>query len=87
MDDVIGDQTTLSAAAYSSDPAQHDLVLTPAGPTLLVYIVVLAVFKEDVMQGHTTVHGHNFDPDLATGTAGQATQSTSIHHPNEDGHY
>ena len=88
MDDVIGDQMTLGAVASSSDPAQpRDLVLTPVGPTSTVYIVVLTEFEEDMMQGHTTVHRQYFDPDLATGAAGLATQSISIHHPGEDGHF
>jgi len=52
---------TLGAVAYSSDPAQpHDLVLTPVGPTSMVYIVVLTVFEEDVTLGYTTVHGQYF---------------------------
>ena len=53
----------------------------------MVYIVVLTVFEEDVMLGYTTVHGQYFDPDLATGAAGLATQSISIHQPGEDGHF
>ena len=51
LDNVIGDRTTLCAVAYSSDPAQHGLVLAPVGPTSLMYIAVLTVFEEDVMQG------------------------------------
>ena len=34
------------------------------------------------------IHGHiYFDPSLATGAAGLATQSISIHHPGEDENY
>ena len=57
------------------------------GPTSMVYIAVLTTFEENLIQGHTTVHGQYFDPKLATGAAGLATQSTSIHHPAEDEHY
>ena len=87
LDDVIGDQMTLGAVAYSPDPAQDGLVLTPVGPTSMVYIVVFTVFEEDVIMGYTTVHGQYFNPDLATGAAGLATQSTSIHHLGEEDHY
>ena len=39
MDDIIGNQMTLGAAASSSNPAPpYDLVLTPVGPTSMVYI-------------------------------------------------
>ena len=50
----------------------------------MVYIVVLTMFEEAMTLGHTTLHGQYFDPSLATGAAGLATQSTSIHHPGED---
>ena len=52
----------------------------------MVYIVVLTMFEEDMTLGYMTVHGQYFDPSLATGAAGLATQSFSIHHPGEDGH-
>ena len=45
------------------------------------------MFEEDVTLGYTTVHGQYLDPNLATGAAGLATQSVSIHHPGEDEHY
>ena len=55
MDDIIGNQMTLSAVACSSDPAPpYELVLTPAGPMSMVYIVVLTMLKEDMTLGHTT---------------------------------
>ena len=57
------------------------------GPTSLVYIVVLTMFEEVMTLGYMTVHGQYFDPSLATGAAGLATQSTSIHQPSEDEHY
>ena len=53
----------------------------------MVYIVVLTMFEENVTLGCTTVHGQYFDPSLATGAAGLAMQSVSIHHPGEDGHF
>ena len=53
----------------------------------MVYIVVLTMFEEDVALGYTNVHGQYFDPSLATGAAGLATQSVSIHHPDENGHF
>ena len=37
--------------------------------------------------GGTTLHGQYFDPSLATGAAGLATQSISVNHPGEDEHY
>ena len=52
-----------------------------------MYIVVLAVFTGHMIEGCTTTHGMYFDPPLATGAAGLATQSFSIHHPGEDGHF
>ena len=36
------------------------------GPTSIVFIVFLDVFEEDVLQGHTNIHGQYFDADLAT---------------------
>ena len=40
LDDIIGNQMTLGAVTYSSDPAlPYDLVLTPVGPMSMVYIV------------------------------------------------
>ena len=49
LDDIIDNQMTLGAVAYSSDPAPpHDLVLTPMGPMSMVYIVVLTIFEEDI---------------------------------------
>ena len=45
------------------------------------------MFEEDTTLGYTTLHGQYFDPSLATGAAGLATQSTSIHHSGEDEHY
>jgi len=53
----------------------------------MVYIVVLTMSEEDMTLGHTILHGQYFDPSLATGAAGLATQSISIHHPGEDEHY
>jgi len=70
MDDIISNPTTLAwllpdAVANSSNPAQpYDLVLTPMGHTSMVYIVVLTHTEENLMQGHTTVHGQYFDPNL-----------------------
>ena len=88
LDDIIGNPTTLGAVAYSTDPAQpEDSGLAPVGPMSTVYIVVLTIFEEDMTLGHTTSHGQYFDPNLATGAAGLATQSSSIHHSGEDGHY
>ena len=88
LDDVIGNPMTLGAVAYSPDPAQqYDLVSTPMGPTSMVYIVVITMFEENLTLGYTTVNGQCFDPNLATGAAGRATQSISIHHPGEDGHF
>ena len=37
-----------------------------------------------MMQGRTTIHGQYFDASLATGAAGLATESVSIHHPGEN---
>ena len=88
LNDIIGNPTTFGAVAYSSDPAQpSDRVLTPVGPMSMVYIVVLTIFEEDMTLGHTTLHGQYFDPSLATGAAGLATQSNSIHHSGEDEQY
>ena len=53
----------------------------------MVYIVVLTMFEEDMTLGYTTLHGQYFDPSLATGAASLATQSISIHHHGEDGHF
>ena len=88
LDDVIGDETTLGAAACPPDPAQDSLVLAPIGPMTIVYIVVLTVSVPPHMtHGYTTIHGQYFDADLATGAAGLATQSISIRRPGEDGHF
>ena len=86
QDDIISNPTTLGAVVYSTDPAQpDDFALAPVGPTSMVYIVVLTVFEEDTTLGYTTVHGQYLDP--AIGAAGLATQSISIHHHGEDGHF
>ena len=79
MDDVIGDQTTLGAAAYPPDPAQDDLVFAPMGPMAIMYIVILTMFVlPDMMQGHTAIHGQYFD--LATG-AGRLSHPVDLHPP------
>ena len=51
LNDVIGDHTTLGAVTYQSDPAQPGLVWDPLGPTSIVYIVVLTVFTEFMIEG------------------------------------
>ena len=54
---------TLGAVAYSSDPAPpYDFVSTPVKPMLMVYIVVLTTFEENLTLGYATLHGQSFDP-------------------------
>ena len=103
MNDVIGDHTTLGAVAYPPDPAQDGLALAPVCPMAIVYVHQRPhrVRAPHVIQGHMTIHGAAglaeyvlIKLDFTTITTGAApiswilaTQSVSIHHPGEDGHF